>query len=187
MIAHVSIPASNPHATALLLAALIDGEAFSFPVVQGAWIAVARNGSGLAIEVYPEGMAHHPGVGDVDPALTPQGPQSMPWEDQIYPDGQHIHPSAFHFAVATPLTDEQVLDRAHQAGLRALKCDRAGVFGVVEVWLDHAILVEVLSAPELDRYREFMNPAACAAMFGAGQRPPVSPQPVPSELASVPS
>jgi len=54
MIAHVSVPARNPRETALLLAVLIDGEAFDFPVVPGAWIAVARDGSGLAVEVYPE-------------------------------------------------------------------------------------------------------------------------------------
>jgi hypothetical protein len=171
MIAHVSIPARNPRDTALLLAAIIGGEAFRFPVVQDAWIAVARDGSGLAVEVYPETMAHHPGVGDVDPALKPDGPQAMPWEDQIYADGLQIRASAFHFALASPLSDDDILNVARRAGLRALKCERGGVFGVVEVWLENAILVEVLSAREFARYRDFMNPAACAAMFGAGERP----------------
>lgn len=171
MIAHVSIPARNPHETALLLAALIDGEAFEFPVVPGAWIAVARDGSGLAVEVYPETMAHHPGKGDVDPALKPEGPQTMPWEDQIYADGPQIRASAFHFALASPLTDEQILNVAQRAGLRAVKCERGGVFGLVEVWLENALLVEVLSAREFSRYQAFMNPTACAAMFGAGERP----------------
>lgn len=171
MIAHVSIPSAQPRATALLLAALIDGEAFSFPVVNGAWIAVARDGSGLAVEVYPEGMAHHPGSGDANPALPPQGPQAMPWEDQIYVDGMHLRPSAFHFAMVTPLDDAQVLKIAKAAGLRAVACDRGGVFGVVEVWLDNLILVEVLNRRESERYRSFMNPAGCASMFGPGQRP----------------
>lgn len=172
MIAHVSIPARNPRETALLLAALIDGEAFAFPVVPGASIAVARDGSGLAIEVYPDTMAHHPGVGGVDPDRPPEGPKAMPWEDQVYADGAQLRPSAFHFAVASPLDDEQILRLAHRAGLRALKCERGGVFGLVEVWLDDAILVEVLSAREVARYRAFMTPAGCAAMFGAGARPP---------------
>ncbi|MGE0829385.1 MAG: hypothetical protein AB7O04_08550 [Hyphomonadaceae bacterium] len=171
MIAHVSIPARNPEQTALLLATLIDGEAFAFPVVPGAWIAVARDGSGLAVEVYPDGMAHHPGAGDVDPTLAVEGPQAMPWEDQIFLDGPQIRPSAFHFALASPLADEDILRAAHAAGLRALKCERGGVFGVVEVWLENSILVEVLSAREFGRYRDFMNPTACAAMFGEGKRP----------------
>lgn len=171
MIAHVSIPARSPRDTALVLAALIDGEAFAFPVVPGAWIAVARDGSGLAVEVYPETMAHHPGTGEVDPSIVPQGPQAMPWEDQIYPDGQQLRASAFHFAMASPLSEDAILAVARRAGFRALKCDRGGVFGVVEVWLENAILVEVLTAAELARYRGFMNPTACSAMFGPGERP----------------
>jgi hypothetical protein len=171
MIAHVSIPARNPRATALILAELIDGEAFSFPVVTGAWIAVASSGSGLAVEVYPETMAHHPGVGEADPAQLPDGPRTMPWEDQIYPDQPQLRASAFHFAMASPLTEEAILAVARRAGFRALKCDRGGVFGVIEVWLENTILVEVLTQEEFTRYRGFMNPAACAAMFGEGQRP----------------
>src|SRR5512137_2259082 len=107
MIAHVSIPARDPRSTALLLASLIDGEAFEFPVVPGAWIAVARDGSGLAVEVYPDGMAHHRGVGEVAPAAATDDPQTMPWEDQIHPDGPQLRPAAFHFALATALDDEQ--------------------------------------------------------------------------------
>lgn len=171
MIAHVSIPARNPHDTAALLATLIDGEAFPFPVVPGAWIAVARSGSGLAVEVYPETMAHHPGTGEADPSIQPDGPRAMPWEDQIYPDQQQIRASAFHFAMASPLTEERIVDVARRAGLRALACDRGGVFKVVEVWLENAILVEVLTGEEFERYRAFMNPAACVAMFGRGSPP----------------
>lgn len=171
MIAHVSVPSTNPRNTALVLAALIDGDAFEFPVVPGAFIAVARDGSGTAVEVYPDKMAHHPGVGEVDPREKPKGPQTMPWEDQIFSDGAQVRPSAFHFAMKSPLTDAEILNVAKGAGLRAVKCDRGGVFGLVEVWLDNAILVEVLNRAELERYRAFMNPAGCAAMFGPSLRP----------------
>jgi hypothetical protein len=167
MIAHVSIPARDARATALLLARLIDGEAFNFPVVAGAWIAVARDGSGLAVEVYPDTMAHHPGTGEVDSTVQPEGPQAMPWEDQIHPDGQQVRASAFHFALATALSEAQVLAIAREAGLRALGCERAGVFRVIELWLDNTILVELLTRAEVERYRAFMNPQACASMFGA--------------------
>jgi hypothetical protein len=171
MIAHVSIPARDPRATALLLAALIDGEVFAFPVVPGAYIAVARDGSGLAVEVYPDGMAHHPGQGEPDPALGPQGPQAMPWEDQVHPDGVQLRPTAFHLALVSKLGDDAVVQLARRAGVRAVRCDRAGVFRLVEIWLDNTVLVEVLNPDEGARYRGFMNPAGCAAMFGAGERP----------------
>jgi hypothetical protein len=171
MIAHVSVPSTDPKATSLLLASIMDGEAFPFPVVPGAWIAVARDGSGLAVEVYPDGMAHHPGKGEVDPAMKPEGPQTMPWEDQIFPDGLQIRPATFHFAITTALTDKQVLQLARNAGLRAIYCDRGGVFGVVEVWLDNTILIEVLSHREVERYKRFMNTEGVSAMFGPGLRP----------------
>jgi len=171
MIAHVSIPSRTPKATALLLAALIDGEAFPFPVVADAWIAIARDGSGTAVEVYPETMAHHPGQGEIDPSIVPNGPHAMPWEDQIYPDGTQLRPNAFHFAMSTRLDRAQVLALAREAGLRAIACERGGVFEVIELWFDDANLLEVLTEPETARYRAFMNPSAAAAMFGPGESP----------------
>ena len=171
MIAHVSIPSADPRATALLFAALIEGQAFAFPVVPGAWIAVAGDGSGLAVEVYPDGMAHHPGAGDVDSRRVPEGPATMPWEDQIFPDGDQMRPSAFHMAIVTRLDDEQVFALAREAGLRAIRCERGGVFGLIELWIDNATLVEVLTSADAARYRDFMNPAGCAAMFGPGVAP----------------
>lgn len=171
MIAHVSIPARDPRTTALLLARLIDGESFDFPVVPGARIAIAGDGSGLAIEVYPDGMAHHPGTGTADPARGPAGVAAMPWEDQITPDATQLRPSAFHLALVSKLGDEAVMSLARQAGFRAVQCDRAGVFRLVELWLDNTLLVEVLNPSEAERYRHFMNPAAASAMFGPGERP----------------
>lgn len=171
MIAHVSVPAKDSRATALLLAQLIDGEAFHFPVVAGSWIAIARDNSGLAIEVYPDTMAHHPGIGTVDPMHKAGGPQTMPWEDQIYPDGQQLRPSAFHLALTTHLSEEQVLSLARKSDLRVVGCDRGGLFRVIELWLDNTILVEVLTTKEVQRYQAFMNPQACAEMFGKANRP----------------
>lgn len=171
MIAHVSIPSADPHATALIFASLINGQAFAFPVVPGARIAVSANGSGLAVEVYPEGMAHHPGSGAVDANLAGDGPMTMPWEDQIFPDGRPLRPSAFHLAITTELSDAQVFALARDAAIRAIRCERGGVFGLIELWLDDTTLVEVLTEEDIERYRSFMNPAGCTAMFGEGLKP----------------
>ena len=107
----------------------------------------------------------------MDPAFTPSGPAPAPWEDQIFPDGPQLRPSAFHVALASSLAEEDVLAIANRAGLRAVNCDRGGVFRLVEVWIDNTILFEVLCGAEVDRYKSFMNPAGCAAMFGPGVRP----------------
>ena len=150
MIAHVSIPSLRPRETSLFFASLIGGVAFEFPVVPGAWVAVASDGSGLAIEVYPDAMAHHAGDD----------------EDQIFADGAQVRPTAFHVALTTALSANDVATRARAEGWQARACDRAGVFGVIEVWVDGTVLVEVLTATETARYRAFMNPAGCAGMFG---------------------
>jgi hypothetical protein len=69
------------------------------------------------------------------------------------------------------LSESQVMERARAAGFRAVRCDRAGVFALVEVWIDNLFLVEVLSGRETQRYTDFMNPAAVSRMFGPGLRP----------------
>ena len=171
MIAHASVPSRDPKATALLLAALIDGEAFPFPVVQDAWIAVARDGSGTAIEVYPPTMAHHPGRGAPVPNHVAVDPRPMPWEDQIHADGDQLRPSAFHLAVTTGHDAAQVERLATAAGLRHVRCNRGGVFELIEVWLDNTTLIEGLTAEESARYRRFMTPAGVAKMFGPGVAP----------------
>lgn len=171
MIAHISVPSENPKETALFFAAVIDGLAFDFPVVPGASIAVARDGSGTAVEVYPIGMAHHPGVGDPDSTQQPASPTTMPWEDQIYTAYSVKAPSTFHMAIETKLSESEVISRARSLGWRTLACNRGGVFGVVEVWVDNTYLVEVLVEQEATRYRSFMNVVGCASMFGAGIAP----------------
>ena len=95
----------------------------------------------------------------------------MPWEDQIFADGPQVRSSAFHRALTTDLAREEVLALAEARGWRTLSCDRGGVFGVIEVWVDDTVLVEVLSGTEVARYRQFMNPDGCAATFGPGRRP----------------
>ncbi|HBE21207.1 MAG TPA: hypothetical protein DEG17_09265 [Cyanobacteria bacterium UBA11149] len=171
MIAHFSIPSENPKETALFFAAIIDGIVFDFPVVAGASIAVARDNSGTAVEVYPPSMVHHPGTGQPDPTIQPEGPAAMPWEDQIYAEQIHRRPSSFHLAIETKLSEAEVISRSQSLGWRTVACNRGGVFGVVEVWVDNLYLVEVLVTEEAGRYRNFMNTTGCAAMFGSGIAP----------------
>jgi len=172
MIAHFSIPSRTPKDTALFFASVIDGLVYDFgPVVLGAAIAVAKDGSGVAVEVYPIDVAHHPGDGEADPGLKTEGPSTLPWEDQIYPDHVQRGPSGFHVAMATKLAEAEVIELAKARGWRAIACERAGVFGVVEVWVDNNFLVEVLVPAQAARYRNFMNSEGAAAMFGPGVAP----------------
>lgn len=166
MIAHFSLPARDPRGVADLFAALIDGIAMPFPLVPGAWVAIASDGSGCGIEVLPEASAHHPGSGETDPQRHAQGPEVMPWEVQIRQDGQSQAASGFHVALSTGKSVEEILDLVRPHGWRAVPCDRGGVFELVEVWVDDRFLVEVIPPRGLEHYLAFYNPTVAAQMFG---------------------
>lgn len=165
-IAHISIPAREPRRVAELLAPILDGTVFPFPVVDGAYVIVARDGSGLAIEVVPETTVHRQGSGEADPATPAEGPWTRPWEAQITTDGPVAGPLPVHAAITTPLSARQVLAIGRQAGWRAVPCVRAGVFGVVELWVEDRFMLELLPSEEAKRYRAFMRPEACGELFG---------------------
>ncbi|MBP7705252.1 MAG: hypothetical protein KA105_08200 [Caulobacter sp.] len=170
MIAHVSIPARNPQSTAEVFARIIDGVAMPFPVVQGAWVAIARDGSGTGVEVVPETSAHHLGEGDADPTRSAEGPQVMPWETQIRQDGVSQAASGFHVAITSALSSEDIVALGRENGWRAVPCDRGGVFDLVELWIDNRALVEVLPPSGTARYLAFYQPEVAAKMF-AGPPP----------------
>ena len=167
MIAHFSLPARDPQRTADVFARIIDGVAMPFPVVAGAWVAIARDGSGLGVEVLPETSAHNPGQGPADPDRRANGPEVMPWEVQIRQDGAPQAASGFHVALTSPLAASEVLAIGEAEGWRAVACDRGGVFDLVELWIDNRFMIEVLPPSGAARYAEFYRPEVAGRMFGA--------------------
>jgi hypothetical protein len=167
MIAHFSLPAREPEVVAGVFAEIIDGVAMPFPVVPGAWVAIARDGSGTGVEVLPEASAHNPGSGDTDPARRATGPEVMPWEVQIRQDGAAQQASGFHVAITSPLSAERIIALGRSQGWRSVYCDRGGVFDLVELWIDNRFLVEVLPPEGVTRYQAFYRPEVAGQMFGA--------------------
>jgi hypothetical protein len=165
MIAHFSIPARDPQRTAEVFGRIIDGAVMPFPVVEGAWVAIARDGSGLGVEVVPAATAHHMGQGEAGTAIG--GPVVMPWETQIRQDGDDRGPSGFHVAMTSRLSAEEIIALGEAQGWRAVHCDRGGVFDLVELWVDNRSLVEVLPPEGARRYLAFYTPQVAGQMFGA--------------------
>lgn len=163
MIAHFSIPARDPRATAEVFGRIIDGAVMPFPVVDGAWVAIAHDGSGVGVEVVPAATAHHMGYGEAGAAA--QGPQVMPWETQIRQDGDTETPNGVHVAMTSLLSADDIIALGHAQGWRAVHCDRGGVFDLVELWVDNRTLVEVLPPGGTARYLAFYNPTVAAGMF----------------------
>lgn len=155
MIAHFSIPARDPQATAELFARIIDGVAIRFPVVDGGWMALARDGSGTGVEVVPETTAIQFEGEDGAPPRYQAGLRAPPTEA-----------TAIHFALTTRLSQDEVMAMGLEKGWRTTHQSR-GPFDLVEMWIDNRIMVEVLPPESTARYLAFATPEAAAAGFAA--------------------
>lgn len=165
MIRHLSIPAREPRRVATVLAEVLGGRAYPFPVYPGSWIAVAGDAAGSAVEVYPEDRVLVPGQGQAGDAPSPGGWATAPHEVQ---EARATPPAriATHLAVDTPLTAAELLAIGAREGWRAVACDRSGAFEVVELWLEGRVLVEALDARNAARVAGFMQHEVLAGMFG---------------------
>lgn len=160
MIFHFSIDADDPTRVAGVIAKLWRGEVFPFPpVAKGSVIVMAGDHRNSAIEVYPRGSELQPVDGDADSearmAATPQ------------------HYSATHAAIATPLGRDEVLALAAAEGWVAKYRKRGGQFGVIELWLEDRLMIEVLTPEMQAEYLSSMTPAGWREALAAGP-PPVA-------------
>ena len=129
MIFHFSIAADDPKRTAMMFAELWKGEAFPFPMVStGSWVAHAGDDRRSTLEVYPRDLAFYPSEGA--------------GEERREPVSRH---NAFHAAVATPLSIEEVEEIARRYNCHTSLCNRGGWFQVIELWVDNAQMIEMLT------------------------------------------
>jgi hypothetical protein len=42
-------------------------------------------------------------------------------------------------------------------GFRTIVCERAGIFGVIELWIENQFMIELITEPEMKRYLSFMG------------------------------
>ncbi|WP_424831552.1 VOC family protein [Ruegeria sp.] len=148
-ILHLSITASDPEDVAKFLAEIMGGEAMPFPPFPDSWIAFSEADNGAAIEVYPSTHTLIAGpeqvnckVGDTDPS-----------------------PTFAHVALGSVLSQQDLLNQAHQKGWTTRVCNR-GPFECVEIWLENRVLVEALDSDMQRDYRAGMTMKNWAAMFG---------------------
>ncbi|WP_439815889.1 hypothetical protein [Zavarzinia sp. CC-PAN008] len=153
MLFHISICAADPERAARVIAELWQGTVMPFPPHAGSFIALAGDDRGTAIEVFPLGSEMVP----------------APGEDEVL---FHINAAASRFtathaAIATPLDTDAVRAIAKREGWMAKVCKRGDAFGVIELWIDNATLVEVLTPQMQAEYLATMSPAGWAQAFDA--------------------
>lgn len=149
MIFHISISADDPKRTATMLAELWRGEPFPFPMVgKGSWVAHAGDDRRSTIEVYPRDMALYP----TDRAA----------EERYEPVSRNC---AFHAAVATPLTIEEVEEIGRRYGCHTSLCQRGPWFRVIEFWVDNNLMLEMMTAEMQAEYQQSVTPENWRAML----------------------
>jgi hypothetical protein len=136
MLFHASIPADDPEHVARVVAELWRGEVLPFPPFPGAYVASAGDERRTLVEIYPRGREHVPAPGEYGTRVNPAP----------------SHYSEAHLAVGTVLSAEDVLTLAQREGWLAQRSNRAGLFEVVELWVENKFLLEVLTEAEQRRY-----------------------------------
>jgi hypothetical protein len=161
MLFHVSIDARNPQHVAGVLAELFgSGRAVPFPpVAEGSWVALALDERNTTVEVYPRGTVLQPVDGDADGVGLPDPSRGTEFG------------VATHFAMASPLTQEEILAIARREGWPAKYRKRGGFFGVIEMWLEGDRMIEVLTAEMQAEYLAALAPQNVERLM-ASVRPP---------------
>lgn len=151
MLHHVSFNARNPERAARVLAALIDAMAVRLPAPpfpKGAWSVVCGDSQGSFIELIPWGYA-----------LDAEARGGMVMDPEMRPrTGSHV-------LASTPHAIEIVLALAEREGLRAAPTD-AGLFQFIKVWVEDALLVELLTPQQLPAYLASFGSAGIATLDG---------------------
>lgn len=153
MLFHVSIEADDPQHVAEVLGEIWEGEALPFPaVIDGSWVALAGDGRGTMIEVYPRGTELHPTDGDAIGVLS-----------------AHRRHNATHMAIATELDAESVFAICKREGWEAKYCRRGGIFGLIEIFVEGCQMIEVLTPEMQQEYLEAITIDNWKAMLAAGR------------------
>jgi hypothetical protein len=140
MLFHLSIEADDPRHVAEVIAELWGGAHAPFPAVTpGSWVALSGDERGTLIEYYPRGTEIHEVPGDHDAAGLRVAPR------------RH---NATHFAMATKLSEDEVLAIARREGWPAKYRKRGGAFGVIEIFVEGCQMIEVLTEEMQREYVE---------------------------------
>ncbi|MGV3770752.1 MAG: hypothetical protein ACO1NM_12045 [Sphingobium phenoxybenzoativorans] len=153
MLFHLSIAAHEPRHVAKVIAEFWGGEALPFPpVCEGCWIAFAGDERATAMEVYPIDTRLKEADGDAD-AYGERGHE-----------GRY---TATHAAIATILSQDEVLAIAAREGWPAKYRKRGDQFGVIELWIEGRQMIELLTSEMQREYFATTTIANWKAMLAA--------------------
>lgn len=134
MLFHCSVEADDPKRFAEIIAKMWGGEALPFPsVIDGSWVALAGDDRGTMIEFYPRGTELHETEDGAVGVLS-----------------AHRRLNGSHMAIATNLSQDEVIALCQAEGWPAKYCRRANAFGLIQIFVEGCQMLEVLT-PEMQR------------------------------------
>jgi hypothetical protein len=149
MIHHMSFGVSNPERVAQTLAELTGAVAMRAPTPpfpHGAWFVLAGDDRGSFLEILPATAVFDPDA--------PLGIRQRPATSA---------PGSGHVLVSTIETSEEIRAIADREGWRAQEVE-TGLFKIVKVWIDDAVLVELFAKGESERYIEAFGAPGMATL-----------------------
>jgi hypothetical protein len=151
MIHHMSLPLPDPQSAAHKLASLTGGlvlRAPSPPFPRGAWFVVLGDDAGGMLELLPDRVI-----------LDPEVPLGIGHR------GDAPGRSAAHVLVTSPLSTDEIVAFARKEGWRTDAVE-SGLFEIVKVWVQGALLVEFIPQDKVSRYTETFGRGGMAGLDG---------------------
>ena len=151
MIHHISIAVNNPQHVANVIAELWQGQAVPFPGHEGSYVAFTFDSYGTAIEVMPKSLILKPGLetepvqfSDFDPATS-------------Y--------TATHANIEVLVSEAKIWEIAEREGWRAVRCRRAGVIDLIELWVENQVMLELLPPNLMPTYLAAVQPESLRTLL----------------------
>ncbi len=154
MIHHISFAVNDPLHVAEVVAELWQGKAILFPYHAGSYIALSLDRYGTAIEFMPKSTVLKPGDSTEPVQFADPKPEVSPY-------------SATHVNIAVPIDEAQIYQIADREGWRAVRCQRADFFELIEFWVENEILLELMPPNMMERYLAAVQPENLQAMLDA--------------------
>ncbi|NCJ04933.1 hypothetical protein GS597_00030 [Synechococcales cyanobacterium C] len=156
MLHHISFAVNDPLHAAEVVAELWQGRAIPFPHHLGSYIALSLDQYGTAIEFMPKGTVLKPGASTEEPVQFSEFNLGMAGY------------TATHVNIAVPISETKIYEIANREGWRAVRCQRAEFFKLIEFWLENEILLELLPPNLIKQYLTTMQPENLKVILDAG-------------------
>lgn len=143
MIHHISISARNPERVAQALAEVMKALFAPFPPHPGSYFVLPQDNYGTAIEVYPLGSELLPGEGNLSCQFA------------INDNASQF--TATHAAISVPTSQAEIEQIAEREGWRVVRCNRDGIFDVIEFWVENRLMIEFFTPEMASQYLAFVT------------------------------